>query len=385
MRQILHVDMDAFYASVEQRDNPSLKGRPVIVGADPREGRGRGVVAACSYEARRFGVHSALPISQAWQRCRHAVFLRPRMDAYREASRQIMEILRGYTELVEPVSLDEAFLDITGSTRLLGSAEAIATRVKNEIGVSTGLGVSLGLAPSKFLAKIASDLEKPDGFVVVKKEFIRDFLFSLPVRRLPGVGRRAERILVSMGIRTVGQLASICQSDVVAKLGAHGHRLWTMAQGHDDSAVIAHREPKSISSETTFENDESDVIVLKRTLQRLSEQVARRLRAGRFRAARVTLKLRFSSFATFTRQGATPGGVQTGQEIFDTAERLLAQFTLSEPVRLLGVCAGKLMRGDHQMQLRLFDGDMQARALANIIDSVQARHGTASLRRGSEL
>src|SRR2546430_3067546 len=208
MRSILHVDMDAFYASVEQLDQPQFKGRPVIVGADPRAGKGRGVVAACSYEARKFGVRSALPISRAWKLCPEGVYVRPRMERYSEVSGQVMEVFRRYTDLVEPLSIDEAFLDITGSIALMGLPEQIAQSIKKEVREMTGLNASVGLAPNKFLAKIASDLKKPDAFVVVQADGIEAFLRDLPISRLWGVGPKTEQRLHGLGFRTIGQVAA---------------------------------------------------------------------------------------------------------------------------------------------------------------------------------
>ena len=209
MRQILHVDMDAFYASVEQLDQPRLEGRAVIVGADPKGGTGRGVVAACSYEARKYGIHSALPISQAWRLCPEGVYLRPRMDRYQEVSRTIMEIFSRYTDMVEPISIDEAFLDVTGSTTLMGPAGQIARDIKAAIKKETGLTASIGVAPNKFLAKIASDLDKPDGFVVVDRNKIESFLAELPISRLWGVGPKTAARLKPFGVHTIGELAAI--------------------------------------------------------------------------------------------------------------------------------------------------------------------------------
>src|SRR5262245_6858808 len=208
MRSILHVDMDAFYASVEQLDHPQYKGRPVIVGADPKGGKGRGVVAACSYEARKVGIRSALPISRAWKLCPAGVYVRPRMSRYVEVSREVMEVLRRYTDLVEPLSIDEAFLDITGSTALFGTPDHIARSMKTEIKVKTGLNASVGLAPNKFLAKIASDLKKPDAFVVVNEKEVEAFLRDLPIARLWGVGPKTEQRLHEMGFRKIGELAA---------------------------------------------------------------------------------------------------------------------------------------------------------------------------------
>jgi nucleotidyltransferase/DNA polymerase involved in DNA repair len=219
MRSIIHVDMDAFYASIEQLDHPEYKGKPVIVGADPKSGQGRGVVAACSYEARKFGIRSALPISRAWKLCPHGVYVRPRMERYAEVSRGIMEIFRRFTDLVEPLSIDEAFLDITGSTSLLGPSEQIARSIKEEIRKTIGLNASVGLAPNKFLAKIASDLKKPDAFVVVAEKNIEAFLADLPISRLWGVGPKTEQRLHEMGFRTIRQIRDAGREKLVQRLG----------------------------------------------------------------------------------------------------------------------------------------------------------------------
>src|SRR5437867_921306 len=244
MRSILHVDMDAFYASVEQLDHPEYKGKPVIVGADPKGGRGRGVVAACSYEARRFGVRSALPISRAWKLCPDGVYVRPRMQRYVEVSAQVMEVFRRYTDLVEPLSIDEAFLDITGSARLFGPPEQIAVEVKKEIHRTTGLTASVGLAPNKFLAKIASDLRKPDGLVVVPDKDIEHFLRDLPISRLWGVGPKTEQRLREMGFQTIGQLTAAPRDSLIRSLGSLGEHLFQLARGNDGRPVVPNWEPK---------------------------------------------------------------------------------------------------------------------------------------------
>src|SRR6185436_3827868 len=267
-RIILHVDMDAFYASIEQRDQPTLQGRPVIVGADPKGGRGRGVVAACSYEARKFGVRSALPISQAWKLCPQGAYVPVRMDRYVEVSRQVMEVLHRFTNLVEPLSIDEAFLDVSGSTALFGSPEQIARAIKKQIREATALCASVGVAPNKFVAKIASDLKKPDGLVIVKQEDVEDFLRDLPISRLWGVGPKTEQRLHELGIQTIGDLRAKPQ-------GAHLHEL---AYGRDNRPVVPDWEARSVSNETTFEEDTADRKLLLRTLRSLSESVGRRLR-----------------------------------------------------------------------------------------------------------
>ena len=386
MRSILHVDMDAFYASVEQLDHPEYKGRPVIVGADPKGGRGRGVVAACSYEARKFGVHSALPISRAWKLCPEGVYVRPRMKRYAEVSHQVMDVFHRYTDQVEPLSIDEAFLDITGSTALLGSPEHIAQSIKKEIRTATGLNASVGLAPNKFLAKIASDLRKPDAFVIVEEKQIEDFLRDLPISRLWGVGPKTEVRLREMGFRTIGQIASASRESLVRSLGSLGEHLYQLSHGKDDRPVVPNWEPKSISSETTFEEDTDDRDLLLRTILELSDHVAERLRKDEYRARKVTLKLRYSNFSTHTKQHSLGKLIQTGEEIAAVARTLFAEFPLDRKIRLIGVSAGDFHRdGDDPQQLALFAPANDKEKLSHTVDEIREKFGIDALRRGSQL
>ena len=272
---ILHVDMDAFYASVEVRDRPELRGRPVVVGGTPE---GRGVVAAASYEAREFGVHSAMSAARAKRLCPQAVFLPPRMDHYAGVSRQLQDVFHHFTPLVEPLSLDEAFLDVTDSERLFGTSVEIGRRIKQEVSEQLRLVASVGVAPNKFLAKVASDLKKPDGFVVVPSDGIEEFLDPLPIRRLWGVGKVTAEKLSVMGVHTIGDVRGLSEETLGQHFGKHGRHLWELSRGIDDRRVVPDREAKSVSHETTFAEDVSDVEVLHAWGVELSEQVARRLR-----------------------------------------------------------------------------------------------------------
>jgi nucleotidyltransferase/DNA polymerase involved in DNA repair len=375
-RIILHVDMDAFYASVEQRDDPNLKGRPVIVGADPKEGRGRGVVAACSYEARTFGVRSALPISQAWKLCPQGAFVPVRMDRYVEVSKQVMEVLHRFTNLVEPLSIDEAFLDVSGSTALFGAPEQIARAIKKQISEATGLCASVGVAPNKFVAKIASDLKKPDGLVIVKQDEVEEFLQHLPISKLWGVGPKTEERLHQMGIRTIGDLRANPQGD-------HLHEL---AYGRDSRPVVPDWEARSISNETTFEEDTKDREILLRTIRRLSESVGRRLRVEDLRARRVTLKFRYEGFETHTRQMTLERPTQSDDEIVRSAVSLFEQFPLDRKVRLLGVGSSDLTRSaEVPSQLGLFAEPANNGVLDRTVDAIRTKFGNDSVRRGSQL
>lgn len=387
MRSILHIDMDAFYASVEQFDYPEYKGWPVIVGADPKGGTGRGVVAACSYEARKFGVHSALPISRAWKLCPEGVYVRPRMQRYAEVSGQIMEVFRRYTDLVEPLSIDEAFLDITGSTALFGPPEKIARSIKQEIREHTGLTASVGLAPNKFIAKIASDIKKPDGFMIVQENEIERFLRELPISRLWGVGPKTEQRLHDLGFRTIGQIADANRESLIRSLGSLGEHLYQLSHGHDERPVIANWEAKSISSETTFDEDTDDRELLLHTILELSDHVAERVRKDGCRARKVTLKLRYSNFSTHTKQQSLDKLVETGEEIAAVARSLFSQFPLKQKIRLIGVAAGDLHRDrEYPQQLALFEQPSRSKdKLSHTVDEIKEKFGRDALRRGSQL
>ena len=319
---ILHVDMDAYYAAVEIRDQPELRGKPVIVGGSAE---GRGVVCAASYAARHFGVHSAMPTATARRLCPEGIFISPRMSHYAAISRQIRAIFDRYTPLVEPLSLDEAFLDVTGSRQLFGTAIEIGRRIKDEIKTELQLVASVGAAPNKFLAKIASDLQKPDGFVVVPPNGTVAFLDPLPVGRLWGVGRVTNQALDKLGIRTIGQLRQLPRETMHDLFGEQGDHLWHLARGEDDRAVVPDRQAKSISHETTFAADLDDDETLRAWLLELAEQVGRRLREHGLQGRTVHLKLRFSDFRTITRAMKLDNPTDVTQEIGNAVCRLFAQ------------------------------------------------------------
>jgi len=383
-RVILHVDMDAFYTSIEQRDEPSLQGRPVIVGADPRQGQGRGVVAACSYEARKFGVRSALPIGRAWKLCPDGVFVRPRMQRYIEVSHEIMEILQRFTNLVEPLSIDEAFLDVTGSRTLFGAPVQIARAIKKEIRETTGLTASAGVGPNKFIAKIASDLKKPDGLVVVEPGEVESFLRDLPISRLWGVGPKTEDRLLEIGLRTIGEVRERKPEVLAQLLGSNlGVHLYRLALGQDDRPVIPNWEPKSVSNETTFEEDTRDRELLVRTIRKLAENVARRLRRDNYRARKVTLKIRFEPFETHTRQVSVKKPIDSDEEITRHALSLFNQFSLDRRIRLIGVGTGEIVRpGEGPTQLGLFDEPQRSSVIDRTVDAIRERFGDDRIQRG---
>ena len=368
--------MDAFYAAVEQRDRPELRGRPVIVGADPR---GRGVVSACSYEARVFGVSSAMPISKAARLCPDGVFLPVDMDKYVGASRQIMAILGDFSPLVEPVSVDEAFVDLTGTASLFGPAPEAVREIKRRIHTETGLTASAGLAANKFIAKVASDLRKPDGLVVVEEGGEAEFLAPLPIARLWGVGKATAKDLATLGIATIGQLQRLPRATLVARLGDHGAGLHDLAFGRDTRPVEPWTAPKSMGAETTFERDTTDRARLDTTLRGQAERVARELRAEHLSAARVTLKLRFADFRTLTRSH-TSDPTQDGLELYRRVAILLARERLVQPVRLIGVSAAALTAEQTGQLGLLEDNAVRRERLARAVDRITGRFGLDAIR-----
>jgi DNA polymerase-4 len=376
MRTILHADLDAFYASVEVLDDPSLRGRPVIVGGRPGE---RGVVMAASYEARAFGVQSAMPLRTAARRCPDGVFLAGRPERYRELSEQVMAIFGSYTPLVEPISLDEAFLDVTGSEAAFGDGETIARAIKRRVLEEAGLVVSVGVATNKLCAKVASDLRKPDALVVVSPGAEAAFLAPLPIRRLWGVGPQAQAALADYGVATIGQLAALPPGTLHRRFGRHGDDLSARARGIDAAPVEPIHAPKSIGHEHTFSVDTRDRRTLEATLLDVAESVATRLRHHDLAARAVQLKLRYEGFETLTRQAPLPLQTREADPIYQAGLTLLRR-TLVEGrgVRLVGLTAISLT--DVQ-QLTLFDGAERSDRLTRSIDAVRERFGDRAITR----
>ncbi|MBC7187525.1 MAG: DNA polymerase IV, partial [Calditrichaeota bacterium] len=376
--------MDAFFAAIEQLDHPELRGKPVVVGADPKGGKGRGVVSTCSYEARAFGLRSAMPISQAYRLCPHAVFLPVRGERYAEVSAQVMEVLGEFSPLIEQVSIDEAFVDLTGTEKLLGPPREVGMRIKQEVRRRTGLTASVGIAPNKFVAKIASDLRKPDGFVVVEEHEVRDFLWPLPVGKLWGVGEKTRPHLERLGLHTIGDVARQSPSFLHERFGAMGLHLWHLANGIDDRPVVPTTAAKSMSKETTFEQDTDDEELLKATLVGLADAVARCLRQERLRGCTVTLKIRLEGFATFTRSRTLGEPTNSSEVIGATAADLLRHFERGKKkVRLLGVGVSGLV-SEGAAQLALFDEGTRSK-IDKAMDLVRERFGEEAIFRASSI
>ncbi|MFQ6064822.1 MAG: DNA polymerase IV [Candidatus Bathyarchaeia archaeon] len=337
-RIIFHVDMDHFYSAVEEREHPEYKGKPVIVGADPKGGKGRGVVSTCNYEARKFGVRSGMPISRAWKRCPDTIYLQPDFKLYGKVSSQIMTILRKYADKFEQWGFDEAFLDISSKARDFEEAKRIAEAIKKEIYDKEGLTCSIGVGPNKLVAKIASDFKKPGGLTVVEEKAVQDFLAPLPVRKLLWVGKKTEQKLNGMGIRTIGDLASYDVSMLTKKFGAMGPQYHLMSLGIDTSEVAERGEIKSVGREVTFEEDTSDLDLVLGTLDKLSETVHEEVVKLNMLFKNVTVKIRFENFETHTHGKTLPSFTNLLRDLQKTA-RELAETYLREnrKIRLVGV------------------------------------------------
>jgi len=382
-RAILHIDMDAFYASVEEHDNPALKGKPLVVGGTG----GRGVVAAASYAVRRFGVRSAMPMREALRRCPEAIVVHPRMARYQEVSERVFAIFREFTPLVEGLSLDEAFLDVTASRQLLGAPEAIGAEIRRRIAVQTGLTASVGIAPNKLLAKIASDLNKPDGMCHIDAGNLREILDPLPIHKLFGVGSKTLPTVLAAGIRTFGD-ARVASDEVLWRaFGKHGHAMRDRASGLDDRPVEPDREEKSISAEETFDTDIRAATELRTQLVHLADRTASRLRAQKLLAGRVSVKIRRGDFTTYTRQRSLTPPTQDTAILSAAAEALLRAWLASQPraaVRLLGVGVSDLQSSS---QSDLFSDPLPdaGSRLDSAVDGIRDRFGNGLLTRASLL
>ena len=377
LRWIMHVDMDAFFASVEQLDNPDLRGKPVIVGGQSC----RGVVSTCSYEARRYGVHSAMSMAEARKLCPHGEYVPVRMRRYQEVSKKIMSIFHDFTPLVEQLSIDEAFLDVSGMEKLYHNTEEIGWLIKKRIADETGLTASVGLAPNKFLAKMASDLQKPDGFTIIRHAEAAKFIADFPVTKIFGIGRMAEKSLLQYGIATIGQLAA-AENNVLKKVfGKNADSVHRLAQGIDERPVVTESVPKSIGRETTFTQDLFTEEQCRRELLKLSGQTGFRLRSKGYSGHTLTLKVKFTDFRIATRSITSETDICCDEEIYALSVKLLHEVDLKKGIRLLGVTVSNLSEGD--CGTLGFEEDKKQLQRNEAVDALKKRFGENIIKRGS--
>ncbi len=377
LRWIMHVDMDAFFASVEQLDNPDLRGKPVIVGGQSC----RGVVSTCSYEARRYGVHSAMSMAEARKLCPHGEYVPVRMRRYQEVSKKIMSIFHDFTPLVEQLSIDEAFLDVSGMEKLYHNTEEIGWLIKKRIAAETGLTASVGLAPNKFLAKMASDLQKPDGFTIIRHAEAAKFIADFPVTKIFGIGRMAEKSLLQYGIATIGQLAE-AENNVLKKVfGKNADSVHRLAQGIDERPVVTESVPKSIGRETTFAQDLFTEEQCRRELLKLSGQTGFRLRSKGYSGHTLTLKVKFTDFRIVTRSITSETDICCDEEIYALSVKLLHEVDLKKGIRLLGVTVSNLSEGD--CGILGFEEDKKQLQRNEAVDALKKRFGENIIKRGS--
>jgi len=378
-KYIVHVDMDAFFAAIEERDNPAYKGKPVIVGSDPKEGKGRGVVSTASYEARKYGIHSAMPISTAYKKCPNGIFLPVDFAKYERESAKIMRIFDTFTPYVEPVSIDEAFLDISDTYAKYGTPRKLCEKIKDEIRKQLFLTASVGLAPNKMTAKIASGHNKPDGLVEVKEGEVEGFLRPLRVESIWGIGEKTKTVLNNMGIFSIGDLAAKTKTELVALFGKNGDWFWEAAHGIDDSVVTPEREVKSISNETTFDKDVFDKNIIERELSWLSEVVSDRLRDDSLTCKTIALKIRFEDFETHTKQITLKSATRDPEIVMAGIKKIFDGIDLKgRKVRLVGVRAFHLAPGEIGDLLHPKKNKVQ-----NAVDNIRTKFGRGSIFRAS--
>ncbi|MBX2867126.1 MAG: DNA polymerase IV [Acidiferrobacterales bacterium] len=393
---ILHIDMDAYYASVEEREHPELKGRPLVVGGSAS---GRGVISAANYAARAYGVRSAMPTARALRLCPDLIVMPTRGGLYQRVSRQIRDIFQRYTPLIEPLSLDEAFLDVRGSEKLYGSSEEIGWRIKNEIREELNLIASVGVAPNKFLAKLASDQDKPDGFTIVKQDEIQEFLDPLPVERIWGIGKAAQSRLNQVGIKTVKELRSQTEERLQSTFGKSGAKLWALCHGIDNRPVVTDSESKSISHETTFDVDLKELATLESVALSLIEGVGYRLRESKLKARTINIKVRYHDFSTVTRSKTIDSPTDSTQEIWRVAKSLITELLGKSQfaVRLIGAGVSNFGQAvETREQSDLFDQipnekaeqsqtDNRQHRLDTLADQISRKYGRNTIRRGKTL
>jgi DNA polymerase IV len=379
---IAHVDLDAFFASVEQRDRPELKGKPVVVGADPKKGKGRGVVSTCSYEARRYGIHSAMPISEAYRRCPQAVFLPVDFSKYHAVAEQVLKIIYDFTPEIERVSVDEAFLDITGSYHLHKTPRQLGLNLKERIKQETGVTASVGIAPVKMVAKIASAHCKPDGLCEVKEDQVLGFLWPLSIDKLWGVGPKTRESLNHLGIQTIGDLAKVEPAALVERFGEHGFHLSELARGIDPRPVELESETKSVSHEHTFDVDTGNVEAIAKVLLYLSEKLSFRLRQDNLKGKTLTVKIRLSGFKTYTRAFTFPERTNYTDTIYKKAKAIFDDFfKKGMTIRLIGVRISNFE--DPYARESLFEDPVEVKKeqIHKVVDSIKIKFGEKAIHR----
>lgn len=386
-RAIIHIDMDAFYAAVEQRDNPELKGKPVIIGGSVES---RGVVSTASYEARTYGVHSAMPMAEAHRLCPNGIYLPVDMQKYRRVSQQIMSIFHRFTPEVEAISLDEAFLDVTASQRLFGTAEEIGYAIKGLIKTELNLTASVGLSYNKFLAKLASDMDKPDGFYKIAPEELESKVWPLPVRRMMGVGGKTAQLLEGMGVRTIGQLANMNAGLLEHLLGKQGIVMHEVANGIDNRQVEPVRESKSVGRETTFPQDIGEQYVLETILFTLADDVCHTLRTSGLKGKTISIKIRYPDFRSITRAVTLDSYTASFEPVFDAVQQLMRDnYQDGTPVRLIGVTVSSLKKDDEIIEQQDLFGDdsrkVRQQELNSVMDKINARYGGDTVHRARKL
>jgi len=386
---IIHLDLDAFFASVEQRDNPAYRGKPLIVGgiSGGKGNSNRGVVCAASYEARQYGVHAGMPIWEARQKCHKGIFIPSQMNKYLKASKKFFQICSNYTPLIEPLSIDELFLDVSGCESLFGSSETIGRKIKEKVWQELGIKVSVGIAENKFLAKIATNLGKPDGFYIISSEDIQKILYPLPVSSLWGIGKKTEELLKKSGIYQIEQLAQMPDSILENLLGENGKKIKLLAQGIDENPVTPSSEAKSISKETTFGTNITEKAVLVKELLKISQLVGYAARKKGYKGRTITLKIRFHNFITLNKSMTLENSTNTDDLIFKIVIILLDKIKIKkEGVRLLGVKLSNLTSNDKVKQLNLLgDKDDKLQQLTQSLDKIREKFGTKAVTRASLL
>ena len=356
-RFILHCDLDCFFAAVEARDNPKYIGNPVIIGADPKDGKGRGVVSTCNYEARKFGLHSAMPISQAYKRCPHGIYLRPNFEKYHKASKEVMEIVNSYSDMFQQVSIDEAYIDVSDKCINYKEVRDLAEKLKDEVKKKVGITISIGCAPTKSIAKIASDHNKPNGVTVVKPEYIKKFLGPMDITKIPGIGKKSKICYYRKGIKTIGDIINLTLPKMVQLFGKNGQWIWEIANGLDTREVKEfYGDRKSISKERTFHEDTDDLNVILSKLEEINNRIHKNVIKNKIYYKTVTLKIRLEGFITYTRSKSFTHHIQDKNQVLKVINELLNQFsTVNKKVRLVGIKLSNLVKAPSVAQTTLIN------------------------------